>query len=170
MRLGVRGVLLAGLGVLALSAGALAQSASGLSPSAQALGGNSAPGGVGAPGGSSGFGRHGDAGSSQSGPEAMPELKPIVAPRQRLDVGALLCHTEEQLKQHQAAIRARLEGRSAPEPGGCHIVAETIAVAVLRRDGQALTQVQIAGDAPVVGWTDAVVRDADPLHSPMSGP
>jgi hypothetical protein len=160
-------VLLIGLGMLALSPNARAQSADDQSPAARALGGNSAPGGVGAPGGSSGFGDRGKSPDRESGPESMPELKPIVEPRQRLDVGALLCATEAQLKQHQAAIRARMAGRSAPEPVGCHIVGETIAVAVLRRDGQAVTLVQIAGDTPRTGWTDAFIRDADPLHSPI---
>jgi hypothetical protein len=160
-------ITLLALAVLALPAAARAQ-ADDQSPAAQALGGNSAPGGVGAPGGSSGFGHRGGRGTGQntrSAPGEMPELKPLVEPRQRLDPGALLCHTEAQLRQHQAAIMARLQGRTAPEPAGCHIIGETIAVAVLQRDGQALTQVQLAGDTPQAGWTDSVVRDADPLHS-----
>lgn len=138
------------------------------SPAAQAIGGNSAPGGIGVPGGSSGFGHHrGNSQDTGGAPGEMPELKPLVEPRQRLDPGALLCHTEAQLKQHQAAIMARLQGGTAPEPAGCHIISETIAVAVLHRDGQALTQVQLAGDTPQAGWTDSVVRDSDPLHSPI---
>ena len=156
------------LALLALPATAQAQQSEDQSPAARALGGNSAPGGAGVPGGSSGFGNHGGRGQSAgSAPGSMPELKPLVEPRQRLDPGALLCHSEDQLKQHQAAIMARLRGRTAPEPAGCHIIGETIAVAVLQRDGQALTQVQLAGDTPQAGWTDSVVRDADPLHSPI---
>jgi hypothetical protein len=97
----------------------------------------------------------------------MPPLKPIVEPRQRLDPGALLCHTEAQLRQHQAAIMARLAGRTAAEPAGCHIVSQTTAVAIVEHDGQAATEVQLAGDEPTVGWTDAVIRDADTLRSPL---
>ena len=161
---------LLGLAFLALPPAAQAQQSDDQSPASQAIGGNSAPGGVGAPGGSSGFGHHGNRSKGQdaeSAPGSMPELKPLVEPRQRLDVGALLCHTEDQLKQHQAAIMARLQGRTAPEPGGCHIIGEMIAVAVLHRDGQSLTQVQLAGDTPKTGWTDSVIRDSDPLHSPI---
>ena len=152
--------------MLGWSANAGAQSAD-ESPAAQALGGNSAPGGSGPPGGSSGFGHHHSQGNGGSAPGSMPDLKPLVEPRQRLDVGALLCHTEAQLRQHQAAILARLAGRQAQDAPGCHIVGQTEAVAVLTRDGQAATEVQLAGDEPVTGWTDAVIRDSDPLHSPM---
>jgi hypothetical protein len=155
------------LGLLAWSGQAAAQADQ--SPAAQALGGDSGPGNVAPPGGSSGFGHRGNHGhqssDSASQPGEMPELKPVVEPRQRLDAGALLCQTEAELKQHQAAIMARLAGRTAPEPSGCHIVGETIAVAVVTHDGQAVTQVQMAGDTPMTGWTDAVIRDADPLHS-----
>lgn len=159
--------LVVGLTML-LGAGATARAQSAdESPAAQALGGNSAPGGSGAPGGSSGFGHRNRPGASQGAPGSMPELKPVETPRQRLDTGALLCHTEAQLRQHQAAIMARLAGRPAQDATGCHIVGETEAVSVLMRDGHAATEVQLAGDDPVTGWTDAVIRDSDPLHSPM---
>jgi hypothetical protein len=160
---------LATLAVLTAARPAAAQPADEQSPAAQALGGNSSPGNSGAPGGSSGFGHHGghNGASGSSAPSEMPELKPIVEPRQRLDPGALLCHTEAELKQHQAVIMARLEGRTADEPAGCHIVGHITAVAIVEHDGQAVTEVQLAGDEPAVGWTDAVIRDSDPLHSPL---
>jgi hypothetical protein len=158
---------LATLTLLTTQHKAAAQPADEQSPAAQALGGFSGPGNAGAPGGSSGFGHHGNHSASSSSAGEMPPLKPIVEPRQRLDPGALLCHTEAELKQHQAAIMARLEGRTAPEPTGCHIVGQTTAVAVVEHDGQAVTEVQLAGDEPAVGWTDAVIRDADPLRSPL---
>jgi hypothetical protein len=133
------------------------------SPAAQAIGGGSAPGGSGVPGGSSGNGRHhGNGNSSDTGsaPGEMPYLKPIVEPRQRLDPGALLCHTEAQLKQHQAAVLARLQGRPAQEPSGCHLVGSTTRVGIVLRDGQAVTEVQMAGEAAETGWTDAMIRDS----------
>ncbi len=149
---------------------AAAQMSGSQSPAARALNGASGPGSVAAPNGSSGdIGRNSNPSpeSTESGPSEMPALKPVQVPRQRLDAGALLCHTEAQLKQHQAAIMARLAGREAPEPGGCHIVGETVPVAVVSQDGPAAVQVQTAGDTPALGWTDAVIRDSDPMHSPM---
>jgi hypothetical protein len=156
-------VVLAGICLVALPGVAAAQYDS-QSPASRALGGDSAPGNAAVPGGSSGTGRHARS-EPESAPGDMPALKPIVEPRQRLDVGALLCHTEAELKQHQAAIMARLAGRTAQEPGGCHIVGETIPVGVVMRDGQGTTEVQMVGDPPQTGWTDAVVQDADPLKS-----
>jgi hypothetical protein len=141
------------------------------SPAARALNGDSGPGNAGVPNGSGGdIGRRGHGRSNagtDSGPGEMPALKPLVTPRQRLDTGALYCHTEAQLRQHQAAIMARIAGRTAPEPGGCHIVGETIPVSIVQRDGQAATEIQMAGDEPQIAWTDAVIRDSDPMHSPM---
>jgi len=159
--------LLIVLAIAVLPAPLLAQPDQPLGAAAQALGGNSAPGGSGIPGGSSGFGPRHKAPQTDSAPGEMPELKPTIAPAQRLDAGALLCHTEAQLKQHQAAIMARLSGRTAPEPGGCRIVSEMLAVSIVSRDGPAVTQVQLGGDTPELGWTDAVIRDADPVHSPL---
>ena len=149
---------------------AAAQMSGEQSPAARALNGASGPGNAGVPNGSSGeIGRNSNAGADVPGGGAadMPALKPVQVPRQRLDAGALLCHTEAQLKQHQAAIMARLAGREAPEAGGCHIVGETIAVSVVSQDGPAAVQVQTAGDTPALGWTDAVIRDSDPMHSPL---
>ncbi len=163
-------MLLGAVTIIAMAGNAAAQQSEDQSPAARALNGDSGPGNVAAPNGSSGeIGRHGhrDSQSSESGPADMPALKPVEIPRQRLDAGALFCRTEAALKQHQAAIMARLAGRDAPEAVGCHIIGETVPVAIVAQDGQAVTEVRIAGDTPETGWTDAVIRDSDPLHSPM---
>ena len=80
-------------------------------------------------------------------------------PRQRLDAGALLCRTEGDLQQHEAAVSARLDGKEAPEPVGCRPVRFMTAVAVLDRHGPARTQVRVPGPPEQIGWTDAVVHD-----------
>jgi hypothetical protein len=169
MKTNALAMLFGAVAIIAMPHGAASQQSEDQSPAARALGGDSGPGNVAVPNGSSGeIGRHGR--PSQGGgsaPGEMPALKPVAIPRQRLDAGALFCHTEAALKQHQAAIMARLAGRQAPEPGGCHLVAETVPVAIVMQDGQAATEVRTAGDTPALGWTDAVIRDSDPLHSPM---
>ena len=91
--------------------------------------------------------------------------KPSIEPRQRLDAGAVLCGTEDQLRRHQAAIKARLAGQQMGEPVGCHFVPEMVKVSVLSRDGAAATQVQIPGaSSPVNGWTDSMVHDQPPAY------
>jgi hypothetical protein len=102
--------------------------------------------------------RHGPA-SHDSDASRLPQPKP--PPRQRLDAGALLCHTEAQLRQHQAAIVARISGGDAPEPSGCHIVRDMVPVTVVARHGTSVTEVQLHKEPEEVGWTDAVVRDLE---------
>ena len=108
-------------------------------------------------------GRH--HGHGQHKPDEEPDAasanlpKLLVAPRQRLDAGAVLCGTEDQLRQHQAAIKARMAGQRLGEPAGCHFVPEMVKVSVVSRDGVAATQVQMPGDKPVSGWTDSMVHD-----------
>ena len=104
-------------------------------------------------------GRHGHRqnGAAAAAPDA-PQLKPD--PVQRLDAGALLCRTEDALRQHQAAILARLDGRDADEPAGCHLVAAMTPVTVLGRHGPASTEVHLPGPPDQVGWTDAAIRDS----------
>ncbi len=87
----------------------------------------------------------------------LPKLQPD--PRQRLDIGALFCDTEAELRQHQAAIMARMAGHETPEPAGCKIVQQMQAVSVLDRHGPARTQVRLRGQAEQVGWTDALIPD-----------
>lgn len=94
----------------------------------------------------------------QAAAQDLPKL--VRDPAQRLDPGALLCRTEQALAQHQAAVSARLDGGSAPEPAGCRLVATLTPVAVLDRHGPARTEVRLPGPPEQVGWTDARVPDA----------
>jgi hypothetical protein len=115
----------------------------------------------GQPGGS---GRHHGPASHDQDAAKLPQPKP--PPRQRLDAGALLCHTEAQLRQHQAAVVARISGGDAPEPRGCHIVREMVPVSVLERHGSAVTEVRLHTTPEEVGWTDSVVRDLEVPYPP----
>ncbi len=107
----------------------------------------------------SGQPRHHGPASHDSDAAKLPQPKP--PPRQRLDAGALLCHTEAQLRQHQAAVVARISGGDAPEPRGCHIVRDMVPVSVVERHGAAVTEVRLHTTPEEVGWTDTVVRDLE---------
>jgi hypothetical protein len=115
-------------------------------------------------------GHHGAPQSDQGGghPDMpMPRLKR--APWQRLDVGALFCPTVAQLRQHQQAVMARLQGGDAPEPHGCRLIKAMVPVSVLDRDGPARTEIQMHDAAAETGWTDAVIRDPLPGASAPPG-
>jgi hypothetical protein len=142
------------LTIAAMPAVAMAQSVD--SPSPDASSGAQSAGG--------GGGRHGHRNrqanaDSPSSPPIIerPKLKPD--PLQRLDAGALLCGTEAELRQHQAALMARMQGHEAQEPTGCRIVQDMTAVSVVDRDGPARTHVRLGGQNQNGGWTDAIVRD-----------
>jgi hypothetical protein len=102
--------------------------------------------------------RQQDAGSS-SAPTRISVPKLLPDPPQRLDVGALICATEAELRQHQAAIMARIAGGYAPEPAGCRVVEQMVAVSVVDRRGPARTEVRVHGQAGEVGWTDVRIPD-----------
>ena len=91
-------------------------------------------------------------------PPAAP-LAPKADPRQRLDAGALLCRSEADLEQHEAAISARLNGQDVGEPSGCRRLTTMTAVSVLDRHGLARTQVRLPGNPGPTGWTDVVIRE-----------
>ena len=126
-----------------------AQSADDSSASQQPMGGS--------------MGHHGrrnrqqDAGPTPHGRISVPKLLPD--PPQRLDVGAFMCGTEAELRQHQAAIMARIAGGDAPEPAGCRVIEQMVAVSVVDRHGPARTEVRMHGEAGEVGWTDVRIPE-----------
>ena len=83
-------------------------------------------------------------------------------PWPRLDAGALLCGSEADLQQHQAAVLARFHGETAPEPQGCRHVRYMTPVTVVERHGLARTEVRLSGAAQQVGWTDAMISTRPP--------
>ena len=54
---------------------------------------------------------------------------------------------------------ARIAGGVAPEPAGCRVVEQMVAVSVVDRDGPARTEVRVHGDTGEVGWTDVRIPD-----------
>ena len=118
------------------------------------------PGAVGAAASGGHQGRHRRQNSAQPAPSEKPApLKVKPDPVQRLEQGALLCDTEGELQQHQAAIAARMSGGSAPEPSGCRILPGMTAVGVIARHGLASTEVSLPDPAGRQGWTDSLVHD-----------
>ncbi len=90
-------------------------------------------------------------------PPAIPSLPPSrgIAGR-RLDPGAILCTTEQDLA-NRAAVNARRENGDA-DPGdplaGCRIISQPYGVDVVARHGLGRVQVKLKPSGQV-GWTDA---------------
>ena len=96
----------------------------------------------------------------RSGP-ALP-LPKLQDPWPRLDAGALLCGSEAALRQHQAAVAARLSGQDASEPADCRIIRAMTPVTVLDRHGLSRTEVKLPGAPGSTGWTDAMIPREKP--------
>jgi hypothetical protein len=73
----------------------------------------------------------------------------------RLEPGAVLCRTSEELQLRQAAMVAKGPDDPATLPAGCYLVGSRTPVEVLARRGSGRTQVKTLGRASETGWTDA---------------
>jgi len=151
---------LVGIAVVA-SGGARAQQ--GINPDAPAAGAGVPQdpmhrgGSSGSGGGSSGFM------PGKKAPVVLPTLKadPEVWPR--LETGAILCRTKDDLLEHLRAVDARRDGTGgALEPAGCVKMRAKTGVNIVSRAGLGRTQVALRDDPKQTGWTDAYLPDRNP--------
>jgi hypothetical protein len=73
----------------------------------------------------------------------------------RLEPGAVLCRTSEELQRRQAALAALGADEQPTLPAGCFLVGARTPVEVLERRGYGRTQVKTLGRTSETGWTDA---------------
>jgi hypothetical protein len=90
---------------------------------------------------------------------AMPRAQPTVWPR--LDPGAVLCSTEDDLDRHAANMTARVSGGSTLA-ADCRIIAIATGIEILSRQGLGRTEVKLKTPGNVTGWTDAWLPDRAP--------
>jgi hypothetical protein len=90
-------------------------------------------------------------------PPPPPRAPPAVWPR--LDPGAVLCRTGEDLYRHAANMVARVNGGST-QPADCRIIPQPTGIQILSREGLGRTQVKLPGN--VIGWTDVWLPDKAP--------
>lgn len=94
------------------------------------------------------------------GPPA-PRAQPSVWPR--LDPGAVLCRTEDDLERHASNMIARVNGGEA-QTADCHIIAEPVGIQILSREGPGRTQVKLKGGDNQTGWTDVWLPERAPTN------
>jgi hypothetical protein len=111
-----------------------------------------------------GMGRHQRGGQGQSGGQphspAPPPLPVLKAPWPRLDTGAILCNSREDLVAYQN--RQAGEPASGPAPD-CHVIQRLTPVQILDREGLARTHVALTDASKQTGWTDVYIP-ATPPH------
>jgi hypothetical protein len=91
-----------------------------------------------------------------------PEVRIPPAAWPRLDPGAVLCRTSEDL----ARLAAK---RSGAEDGGggadCRIINLPTPITIVHRQGLGQTEVQVTGGNKQVGWTDAWLPEKAPPNA-----
>jgi hypothetical protein len=100
-------------------------------------------------------------GSPQPARHPAMTIKP--EPWPRLDTGAVLCRSAEDLQRRSSLIRAQLDG-GPPAPAStaaCPLVRTPTPIEVVARRGLGQTQVRVKADG-TLGWTDAYLPDKSP--------
>jgi hypothetical protein len=89
--------------------------------------------------------------------ETTPTIKPRADVWPRLDPGAVLCKTEDDLLRLAASRR----GEQVATPN-CQMIRTPTAVQIQRRAGLGRTQVSLTDQNGIAGWTDAWLPDRAP--------
>jgi hypothetical protein len=89
-----------------------------------------------------------------------PRAAPTVWPR--LDPGAVLCRTEDDLDRYAANLIARVRGGDQ-QPADCRLINQAVGISILGRHGPGSTQVKLAGTGNVTGWTNVWLPDKAPI-------
>ncbi len=94
--------------------------------------------------------------SKKAAPAPLPDVPAPPTAWPRLDPGAVLCSSEEDLARRAAIMRGESAG-----PADCHPVSQPTAIKIVHRAGPGSTEVQITGH-PETGWTDAWLPASPP--------
>jgi hypothetical protein len=119
-----------------------------------------------------GGGRRGQQKNQQQSPQTSSTPAPSSSSSSdtwpRLDVGAILCGSRDDLIRYQA-LNA---GGAAPVSGGnapdCHVIHTQTGIEILDRDGPSRTEVATTDDPKLTGWTNSYLPSTPPA-SPSAG-
>jgi hypothetical protein len=89
-------------------------------------------------------------------PAAVPEPWP------RLDVGALLCVSRDDLVRYQTTIADGASAAYARQVSNCHPVEKQTGIQILDTDGPSRTQIVTTDEAKLTGWTNTYLPSTPP--------
>ena len=92
-------------------------------------------------------------------PAPAPRAPASVWPR--LDPGAVLCKTEDDLTRHAANMIARVSG-GEQQTADCHAIPQPVGIQIVSREGPGRTEVKLNGPDGETGWTDVWLPDKPP--------
>ena len=114
-------------------------------------------------------------GLAAAGAQTAPDISAYPAQRglseawPRLDPGAILCRTQEDLQRYADNIRAELAGSQASGGADCVRITVRTAITILDRAGPGATHVRLTKEPDRTGWTDAFLPSkAPPPATPVS--
>ena len=94
--------------------------------------------------------------STSKPPAAIPEPWP------RLDAGAVLCNSRDELVKYQTQLADGVNVLAAAQGSSCQIIRKQTGVQILDHDGQSRTQIVTTDDAKQTGWTNTFFPDTPP--------
>ena len=100
-------------------------------------------------------------GFTQKKQAPLPPVKPAPTVWPRLDPGAVLCRTSDDLERHALNMTARVSG-GGTQAADCRIIPQPTGIQIISRHGLGRTEVKINGADNSVGWTDAWLPEKAP--------
>lgn len=111
-------------------------------------------------------GGHGDRQrNQQKAPQQTPAPPPpavIPEPWPRLDIGAVLCKSRDDLVRYQTQAMAGSGGEAPQRPADCLIIQKRTAIKILDRDGPSRSHVISTDTLKQTGWTNAYLPSTPP--------
>jgi hypothetical protein len=102
--------------------------------------------------------------AQQSQQQTAPQPPPLPNLREvwpRLDSGAVLCETRDDLTSYQARLAGGSNYRAGVAPK-CRMIQDPIGITILEREGLSQTKVMLAGAAKETGWTNVYLPTTAP--------
>lgn len=91
--------------------------------------------------------------------QGLPEIRVPQSVWPRLDPGAVLCRSEDDL----ARLAANRSGGEGGGPADCRVINSPTPIQIVQRYGPGRTEVKVTGAAQT-GWTDAWLPDRAPAN------
>ena len=99
--------------------------------------------------------------TGQKKTDQLPTVRPQPTVWPRLDPGAVLCRTEDDLDRHASNLTARVGG-GGTIAADCRIIGQPIGIQILSRQGLGRTEVRLSTPDGAIGWTDAWLPERAP--------
>jgi len=91
-----------------------------------------------------------------TGTPSLPEIWP------RLENGALLCKSRDDLVRYQTQMANGASGATAGQAPDCHTIRKRTGIQILARDGPSRTQIVTTDQSKETGWTNSYLPSTPP--------